>query len=53
MFELVIENKGVEYVAFSAEKKREVELVMQRHIRSLTSGMASIREAKAEKGKKK
>ena len=52
MFELVIENKGVEYVAYSAEEKREVELVMQRHIRSLTAGMAVIREVKADKGKK-
>ncbi|MCJ2165843.1 MULTISPECIES: hypothetical protein [unclassified Pseudodesulfovibrio] len=49
MFELVIENNGVEYIAFSAEKKREVELVLQRHTRSLTDGTAYIREAKAKK----
>lgn len=52
MFELVIENKGEEYVAYSAEKKREVELVMQCHIRSLTDGTAYIREAKSEEDKK-
>lgn len=52
MFELVIENKGGEYVAFTADKKREVELVMQCHIRSLADGMAYIREAKPEKEKK-
>ena len=45
MFELVIENNGVEYVAFSAEKEREVELIYHRHIRSLASGTATIREA--------
>ena len=33
MFELVIEDRGVEYVAFTAEKEREVELVRQRHVR--------------------
>lgn len=52
MFELVIEKKGGEYVAFTAEDKREVDLVMQCHIRSLTDGMAYIREAKPEKEKK-
>ncbi|WP_316899023.1 hypothetical protein [Pseudodesulfovibrio indicus] len=52
MFELVIENNGAEYVAFTAEKKREVELVMECHIRSLTDGTAYIREAKPEKAKK-
>lgn len=53
MFELVIESKGGEYVAFTAEKQREVELVRQRHIRSLTEGMATIREAKPAKPAKK
>ncbi len=49
MFELVIDNNGVEYVAFTAEKKREVELVYQCHVRSLADGTASVREAKAKK----
>jgi len=45
MFELVIERNGVELVVYSAESRREVELVLQRHIRSLTAGSAFIREA--------
>jgi len=49
MFELIIEDKGVEYVAFTAEKKREVDLVYQCHVRSLADGTASVREAKAKK----
>jgi len=49
MYQLVIENNGVEYVAYSAEKKREVELVRQRHIRSLTRGDATIREVDEKK----
>ncbi len=53
MFELVIEDRGEEYVAFTADKKREVELVRQCHVRSLTEGMASIREAKPAKKTKK
>lgn len=53
MFELVIEDRGAEYVAFTAEKEREVELVRQRHVRSLTEGMAFIREAKPAKKAKK
>ena len=53
MFELVIEDRGEEYIAFTAEKKRELELVLQRHVRSLTEGMASIREAKPAKKAKK
>lgn len=51
MFELVIENNGVEYIAFKAEKEREVELVRQRHVRSLTSGEAVIRTVKPTKKK--
>jgi len=46
MYELVIDYNGDEYVAFSAEKKREVDLVAQRHVRSLASGLAVVREAK-------
>ncbi|BDQ33942.1 hypothetical protein [Pseudodesulfovibrio portus] len=53
MFELVIEDRGGEYVAFKAEKEREVELIRQRHVRSLTEGLASIREAKPAKKAKK
>ncbi|MBI9080043.1 MAG: hypothetical protein JEY79_09930 [Pseudodesulfovibrio sp.] len=51
MYELIIDNNGVEYVAFSAEREREVELMRQRHLRSLTDGTAIIRkvEKKAEK----
>lgn len=45
MFELVIERNGVEKIVFSAESRRIVELVLQRHIRSLTAGTAFIREA--------
>ena len=53
MFDLVIEHKGEEYIAFTAEKEREVELVRQRHVRSLTEGLAVIREAKPAKKAKK
>lgn len=51
MYELVIDYNGEESVAFSAEKKREVDVVAQRHIRSLASGLAIVREVK-EKEKK-
>jgi len=51
MFELVVENNGVEYVAFSAERKREALLILQRHVRSLADGTATIREVK-KKAKK-
>lgn len=53
MYELVIENNGVEYIAYTAEKEREVALVRQRHVRSLANGMATIREAKPAKKAKK
>lgn len=45
MFELVIEHKGVQIVTYSAEDKRLVELVRQRHARSLAVGEATIRPA--------
>jgi hypothetical protein len=45
MFELVIERNGVEQVVYSDESRRMVDLVLQRHIRSLTAGTAYIREA--------
>ncbi|CCH49683.1 hypothetical protein [Pseudodesulfovibrio piezophilus] len=48
MFELVIRNNGVERVVYSAEDVRLVELVRQRHARSLAVGEATIREAKAK-----
>ena len=51
MFELVIENNGVEYVAFSTEKEREVKLILQRHLRSLAAGTATVCAAK-KKAKK-
>ncbi len=46
MYELVIEYNGVEQIVFSAESKRIMELVRQRHVRSLTVGTAIIRESK-------
>lgn len=46
MYEVIVENKGVEYVAYTAENQREAELVRQRHARSLAEGTAYIREAK-------
>lgn len=49
MFELVIENNGKERVAYAAEDVRLVELMRQRHIRSLTEGEASVREGKKAK----
>jgi heat shock protein HspQ len=52
MFEVVIEDNGSEYVAYTAENKREADLLLQRHLRSLTPGMAYIREAKTESNKK-
>ena len=48
MYELVIEHNGAEKVVYAAEDKRLVELVRQRHARSLTVGEATIREAKAK-----
>jgi len=51
MYELIIDNNGVEHVACSGERKRELELMRQRHLRSLTDGTASIREVE-EKTKK-
>lgn len=45
MYELVIEKNGVEQVVFCAEDPRVVELARQRHLRSLTEGEASVREA--------
>ncbi|WP_187170539.1 hypothetical protein [Salidesulfovibrio onnuriiensis] len=51
MFELVIITKDRERVVYKAEKKLDVELERQRHVRSLGEGVAEIREVKA--GKKK
>jgi hypothetical protein len=48
MYELVIEHKGVEQVVFCAESKRVMELVRQRHVRSLTVGTAIVRESKVK-----
>lgn len=54
MYELVIEHKGIETPVYAAEDQRLVELVRQRHARSLTVGEASIREMnkKPKKAKK-
>jgi hypothetical protein len=46
MFELVIEINGVETAVYCAEDVRLVNLMLQRHFRSLTEGKASIREIK-------
>lgn len=51
MYQLVIEDNGVERPVFVAEDKRIVELRRQRHCRSLTSGEASVREFKPQKAK--
>ena len=53
MFELVVEYRGVETPVFAAEDRRVVELVRQRHVRSLTPGEAVIREMAAKKKAKK
>ena len=45
MFELVINDNDGERVIFASEDKRVVELMRQRHIRSLAVGEASIRNA--------
>ena len=45
MYELVIAYADTEQVVFAAEDKRVVELVRQRHVRSLTVGEASVRQA--------
>jgi len=49
MYELVIVNNGTEQVIYSDEDVRLVELMRQRHIRSLNVGEAVIREAKKAK----
>jgi len=46
MFELVIELNGVETSVYCAEDIRLVNLMLQRHFRSLTAGEATIREVK-------
>ena len=46
MYELVISYAETEQVVFAAEDKRIVELVRQRHVRSLTVGEAAIRQSK-------
>lgn len=42
MYELVIENNGVVIPVFRDENERVVELMRQRHARSLTPGEARI-----------
>lgn len=48
MFELVIQNNETEYVLYSDKDVRLVELMRQRHCRSLAVGEAVIRETKTE-----
>lgn len=45
MYQLIIEENGVEYVAYTCERQREASLMLQRHLRSLTRGTAFIRES--------
>ena len=52
MYELVIEDRGVETPVYADEDKRVVELVRQRHVRSLTPGEATIREMAPKKKEK-
>lgn len=52
MFELVIETNGKEKPVYCAEDERLVELVRQRHARSLTEGEATIRKAEKKAAKK-
>lgn len=49
MYELVIITESGEQVVFTSEDILEVELRKERHIRSMSEGVAEIREA----GKKK
>ncbi|WP_170283787.1 hypothetical protein [Pseudodesulfovibrio senegalensis] len=51
MYELVVIVNGRERPVFKAENRLDVELERQRHIRSLSEGVAEIREIK--QGKKK
>lgn len=51
MFELVIKNKDVETPVYVAEDKRMIELLRQRHARSLSEGEAIVRDFKPKKGK--
>ncbi len=52
MFQLVIDNNGKEKPVYVAEDRRLVELVRQRHARSLTEGEAVIRDFKPTKAAK-
>ncbi len=46
MYELVVTVNGKERSVLKAENKLDVELERQRHIRSLTEGVAEVREVK-------
>lgn len=49
MFELVIVNNEREEAIYTDADVRLVELMRQRHVRSLTEGEAIIREVKGKK----
>ncbi|WP_419786404.1 hypothetical protein [Pseudodesulfovibrio sp.] len=49
MYELVIEHRGVKTPVFTHEDPRVVELMRQRHARSLTPGEATIHEISEKK----
>lgn len=52
MYQLVIERNGVERPVYVAEDRRMIELLRQRHARSLSEGEAIIRDFEPKKGKK-
>lgn len=51
MYEIVIKDKGKEVSVFTTEDKLEAELRRQRHIRSLSGGVAEVRVMKKDKAK--
>lgn len=52
MYQLIIDNNGKETPVYVAEDRRLVELVRQRHARSLTFGEAVIRDFEPVKEEK-
>ncbi len=52
MYQLVINSNDTEKAIFVAEDRRLVELLRQRHARSLSEGEAIIRDFKPQKEKK-
>ncbi len=51
MFELVITTGDKERSVFKSENMLDVELQRQRHVRSLSEGVAEVREVKDDKKK--